>query len=194
MWCQCLLNRIVTQAYTDTFFFSLSLLTIFHQQHNQFQTNTGNTNMCLLCSTFTFRPYQSSKNQDNCAGSGEWGGGLIASSGSWRTNVKFRTICPMIGSLGTRNLQVEIIPFRVRWYINSISISVCFLIFGFPIHFESFLLFWNKIQLQVIVAMLVFMTKLKIVSHLSGLFNKKSFNKLSSGDLEHVFNHGILIK
>lgn len=61
----------------------------------------------------------------------------------------------MISSLGTRKLQVEIIPFRVRWYISLISTSVYFIFSGLSIHFEYFLPFWNKIQLQVIVAMLV---------------------------------------
>lgn len=109
-------------------------------------------------SIFIFRPDQNPKNQDSCAGDGEWWGGLISSSGNWRTNVKFHKIYPMIGSLGTRNLQTEIIPFRVTWCISSISIFVCSIFFGFPIHTESFLPFWNNMQSQVMLVTLVFIT------------------------------------
>lgn len=90
-----------------------------------------NTNFCPLCSVFIFRPYQTPKNQDNYPQSGERWGGLIPSSGTRTTHVKFHKICPMIGSLGIRNLQVEIIPFRIRWFLSSISIFVCFIFFAF---------------------------------------------------------------
>lgn len=97
----------------------------------------------------------------------------------------------MIGSLGTRNLQVEIIPFRVRCLlVQSLFFSVSFSL--------------DSYSLWVLFALL---KQYSIISHCgnAGLYNKQklpyicsnlkeSLNKLSSVDLEHAFNHRTLIK
>lgn len=97
----------------------------------------------------------------------------------------------MIGSLGTKNFKVEIIPFRVRCLlVRSLFLSASFSL--------------DSYSLRVLFAILKQYSIISQWGHV-GLYNKQklpyifsnlkeSFNKLSSIDLEHAFNHRTLIK